>query len=138
VLEAKIASHGILGTGGAVAMVLGSVILIDTSVPELKIRLSTAVAVTLPFALITVFLLQLVIRARMQKAFTGPAAMVNEIGVAKTPLAPAGKVFVHGEWWNAESSAPVPEGAKVRVVAVEGLKLRVAPAEDGAGKDTPC
>jgi membrane-bound serine protease (ClpP class) len=138
VLEAKIASHGILGIGGSIAMVLGALILIDTSVPELKIRLSTAVAVTLPFALITIFLLQLVIRARSLKVATGTAGMLGEVGIAKTALAPEGRVFVHGEWWNAEASSPVPEGAKVRVVAVEGLKLRVAPAEDSAGKDALC
>jgi membrane-bound serine protease (ClpP class) len=138
VLEAKIASHGILGIGGSIAMVLGALILIDTSVPELKIRLSTAVAVTLPFALITIFLLQLVIRARSLKVATGTAGMLGEIGIAKTELAPEGRVFVHGEWWNAEASSPVAEGAKVRVVAVEGLKLRVAPAVDSAGKDASC
>jgi membrane-bound serine protease (ClpP class) len=138
VLEAKIASHGILGIGGSLAMVLGALILIDTAVPELKIRLSTAVAVTLPFALITIFLLQLVIRARSLKVATGAAGMLDEIGVAKTELAPEGQVFVHGEWWNAASSAPVPAGSKVRVVGVEGLKLRVVPAQEDARKDAPC
>ena len=138
ILEAKIASHGILGLGGAVAMVLGALILIDTAVPELKIRLSTAVAVTLPFALITIFLLQLVLRARSLKVATGAAGMLDEVGVAQTELSPEGKVFVHGEWWNAVASGPVPAGSKVRVVAVEGLKLRVVPADERARKDTPC
>lgn len=138
VLEAKIASHGILGVGGSIAMVLGALILIDTSVPELKIRLSTAVAVTLPFALITIFLLQLVIRARSLKVTTGAAGMLDEIGLSKTELAPEGAVFVHGEWWNAVSSVRVPPGTKVKVVAVEGLKLRVVPAEQNAGKEAPC
>ncbi len=138
VLEAKIASHGILGMGGSVAMVLGALILIDTSVPELKIRLSTAVAVTLPFALITIFLLQLVIRARALKVTTGTTGMLDEIGVAKTALAPDGQVFVHGEWWNAVSSAPLPLGARVKVVGVDGLKLRVVPAEEITGKESPC
>jgi membrane-bound serine protease (ClpP class) len=138
VLEAKIVSHGILGLGGSVAMVLGALILIDTSVPELKIRLSTAVAVTLPFALITIFLLQLVIRARSLKVATGTSGMLDEIGVAKTELAPDGQVFVHGEWWNAVSSAPVPLGARVKVVGVDGLKLRVVPAEDNVRKAAPC
>jgi len=138
VLEAKIASHGILGMGGSVAMVLGALILVDTSVPELKIRLSTAVAVTLPFALITIFLLQLVIRARSLKVTTGTIGMLDEIGVAKTELAPDGQVFVHGEWWNAVSSAPVPLGTRVKVVGVDGLKLRVVPAEEIARKESPC
>jgi len=136
ILEAKIASHGILGIGGAVAMVLGALVLIDTSVPELKIRLSTALAVTLPFALITIFLLQLVLRARALKVTTGAAGMLDEVGVAQTALALEGRVFVHGEWWNAVATAPVAAGAKVRVVAVEGLKLRVVPAGEDAGKES--
>jgi len=129
VLEAKIASHGVLGIGGSLAMVLGAMILIDTTLPELRIRLSTALAVTLPFALITVFLLRLVVRARALKVSTGTAGMLDEIGVAKTDLDPEGKVFVHGEWWNAVATGRIPEGGRVRVVGIDGLKLRVAPSD---------
>jgi membrane-bound serine protease (ClpP class) len=125
-LEAKFASHGILGGGGAVAMVLGALLLVEGP-PELRIRLSTAVAVTLPFAAITIFLLTLVVRARANKVITGAAGMLGAIGVARTPLQPAGKVFVRGEYWDAESPCPVAEGAAVRIVAVEGMKLRVNP-----------
>ena len=63
------------------------------------------------------------------KVITGAAGMLGEIGVARTPLDPAGKVFVHGEYWDAESPCPVADGASVRVVAVEGLKLRVEPIQ---------
>jgi membrane-bound serine protease (ClpP class) len=125
-LEAKFASHGILGGGGALAMVLGALLLIDGP-PELRIRLSTALAVTLPFAAITIFLVSLVVRARAGKVITGAAGMLGEIGVARTPLAPSGKVFVRGEYWDAEATASVAEGARVRIVAVEGLKLKVEP-----------
>ncbi len=137
VLEAKITSHGVLGIGGALAMVLGAMILVDTAVPELRIRLSTAIAVTLPFALITIFLLRLVLKARALKVATGAAGMIDEIGVAKTDLSPEGQVFVHGEWWNAVSSAPVERGGKIKVVAVQGLKLQVAPSEDAGRKESP-
>ena len=68
VLEAKFASHGILGAGGAVAMVLGAVMLIDSPLPELRIRWSTAIALALPFSAITVFLLSLAVRARAQQS----------------------------------------------------------------------
>ncbi|MCX6636755.1 MAG: nodulation protein NfeD [Acidobacteria bacterium] len=125
-LEAKFASHGILGGGGAVARVLGALLLVEGP-PELRIHFSTAVAVTLPFAAITIFLLSLVVRARANKVLTGAAGMLGEIGVARTPLQPAGKVFVRGEYWDAEAPCPVAEGAAVRIVAVEGLKLRVKP-----------
>jgi membrane-bound serine protease (ClpP class) len=126
VLEAKFASHGILGTGGAVAMVLGSVFLINGP-PELRIRLSTALAVSLPFALITMFLVTLVIRARAYPSRMGQQALVNQIAQALTVLDPAGTVFVRGEHWDAVSSVPVEQGREVRVVGVDGMKLRVEP-----------
>lgn len=132
VLETQFASHGVLGVGGAVAMVLGAIMLIEGP-PEVRIRLATAVAVTLPFALITFFLVSLVIRARQHKVMTGSAGLVGEIGVARTPLEPAGKIFVHGEYWDAVSTVAAPEGARVRVLAVEGLKLQVEPADSNTG-----
>lgn len=125
ILEAKFASHGVLGTGGTVAMVLGSLLLISGP-PELRIRLSTALAVSVPFALITMFLVSLALQARRQKVVTG-GALAGEIGQARTALAPAGKVFLRGEYWDAVSSAPVEEGGEVRVVAIDGMKLRVEP-----------
>lgn len=126
VLEAKFASHGILGAGGAVAMVLGALLLVEGP-PEMRIRLGTAIGVTLPFALITVFLLSLVLKARANKVVTGEAGMVGETGVARTPLAPRGTIFVHGELWEAVSSSAIEAGSRVRVVAVDGLTLQVEP-----------
>jgi membrane-bound serine protease (ClpP class) len=128
VLEAKFASHGVLGGGGTLAMVLGALLLINGP-PELRIHLSTALAVTLPFALITMFLVTLVVRARASKAVMSDGGLLDEIGEARTALEPAGKIFVHGEYWDAVSSAPVNAGDPVRVVSVEGMKLRVEPAE---------
>jgi len=128
VLEAKIVSHGILATGGVVAMVLGAVLLVEGP-PELRIRWGTALAVSIPFGIITVFLLSLVIRARLRPPATGVEAMVGEIGVAQTPLQPAGTVFVRGEYWTAHSDEPIEAGARVRVEAVEGLRLKVRRAE---------
>jgi len=109
-----------------VAMVLGALMLIDGP-PEIRIHLATALAVSIPFALITMFLLTLALKARRHKSLTGGEGMIDEIGQARTALAPAGKVFVHGEYWDAESSSPVESGADVRVVAVEGMKLKVEP-----------
>jgi membrane-bound serine protease (ClpP class) len=101
--------------------------------PEVRIRVSTALAVTIPFALITFFLVSLVIRARKNKVLTGDLGLVGEIGTARTPLEPLGKVFIHGEYWDAMSEVPLPQGARVRVVAVEGLRLKVEPAESSTG-----
>jgi membrane-bound serine protease (ClpP class) len=133
VLEAKMASHGVLAAGGAVAMMLGAVMLIDSPMPEMRIHWTTAIALALPFSLITVLLLSLVVRARRNKVETGSEAMVGEIGAAFSPLAPEGKIFVRGEYWNAVSPVPVPAGARVRVTAVDGLTLTVEPAPDRRG-----
>jgi membrane-bound serine protease (ClpP class) len=126
VFEAKYTSHGILGVGGTAALVLGALLLVNGP-PEVSIHLSTALAVSIPFALITMFLMTLAIRARRNKVVMADGGLVDEIGEARTALAPSGKVFVHGEYWDAESSAPVETGAQVRVVGVDGLKLRVEP-----------
>ncbi len=133
VLEAKFATHGVLTAAGALAMVLGALMLVQSPVPELRIRLSTALAVALPFALVTSFLLTLAVRAHRAKVQTGAEGMLDEIGVAYTALAPAGKVFVHGEYWNAVSSAPVEAGAAVRVKSVNQLTLRVEPVSFESG-----
>jgi membrane-bound serine protease (ClpP class) len=127
VLEAKFATHGVLTTGGAVCMVLGAVLLVDSPLPELRIHLSTAISVALPFAIITAFLFSLAVRARANKAVTGVDGMIGEIGVALEDLAPQGRIFVHGEYWNAVSSRPVASGGRARVVAVDHLMLAVEP-----------
>jgi len=133
VLEAKFTSHGVLGAGGTVALVLGAVMLIDTPVPEMRIHWGTALAVALPFAAITLLLLSLVVRARRNKVETGVEGMIGETGSAVTALSPAGKVFVHGEYWDAVSSQPAAAGARIRVVAVERLKLTVEPVPEQTG-----
>jgi membrane-bound serine protease (ClpP class) len=132
VLEAKFASHGILGAGGAVAMMLGALLLVEGP-PEIRIRLGTAIAVTLPFAAITIFLVALVMRARSNKVVSGPEGMIGELGSAYTALSPAGKVFIHGEYWDAISSMPVEAGARVQVTAVDGLTVQVEPIGAGSG-----
>ena len=130
VIEAMTPVNGILATGGVVAMVLGIVILVDTDVPELQIGWFTAVAITLPFALLSVFLLQLAIRSFRFKVATGSEAMVGEIGEVRTALGPTGSVFVHGELWNARSATAVAAGQRVRVLSVNGMRLDVEPCGD--------
>lgn len=127
VLEAKFASHGILGVGGAVSMVLGAVMLIDSPIPEMRVHWGTAIALAVPFSAITVLLLSLAVRARRNKVGTGGEGMIGETGAAVTELAPEGKIFVHGEYWDAVSSRPVASGTPVRVTAIDKLKLTVEP-----------
>ena len=93
----------------------------------MRIHWSTAIALTLPFSVITVFLLSLAVRARRNKVVTGVEGMIGETGVAVTALAPEGKVFVHGEYWDASAVRPVAAGGRVRVTAIEQLKLTVEP-----------
>jgi membrane-bound serine protease (ClpP class) len=127
VLEVKFTSHGILGVGGAVSLVLGAVMLIDSPTPEMRIHWATAIGLALPFSAITVFLLLLAWRARQNKVETGREGMIGQMGAAITELKPDGKVFVHGEYWDAVSSLPLPAGARVRVTAINRLKLTVEP-----------
>lgn len=135
ILEAKFATHGILGAGGAFSMVLGAVMLINSPLPEMRVHLATAIALALPFSLITMLLLTLVVRARRNKVVTGSEGMLGEIGTVITSLAPAGKVFVRGEYWDAVADAPVPTGGRVRVTGIDKLKLTVEalPPQNGAG-----
>jgi membrane-bound serine protease (ClpP class) len=128
-LEAKYATHGVLGIGGVICMIFGALFLVDGPIPEMRVHLFTALIVSVPIGVITIFLMTLVIRARRNKVTTGSEGMIGEIGVARTPLEPAGKVFVHGELWNAVARTTVASGARVRVSAVDGLRLIVEPAE---------
>src|SRR5579864_1285602 len=120
VLEAKFASHGVLGIGATISMVLGAVLLINGP-PEIRIHPTTAVAVAVPFAAITMFLVSIVIQARKNKVLTGAGGMIGEVGVTRTVLEPEGQVLVRGEIWEAAASGNVPAGARVRVKAVAGL-----------------
>ncbi len=128
VLEAKIASHGVLAAGGVVSMALGAVLLVEGP-PELRIRWATALAVSIPFGLITVFLLSLAIRARLRPPATGVESLAGGTGVAQTDLNPTGTVFLRGEYWKATADEPIEAGTRVRVEAVQGLHLRVKRAQ---------
>jgi len=134
VLEAKFATHGILTTGGAVALLLGALMLIDTNEPALRIRFSMALAVTIPFALITSFLLSIAVRARRNKVVTGMGALTGSYGVAAGELNPSGTVIIRGEYWNAVATNRVGPAERVRVTAAEGLTLKVEPASKPASK----
>ena len=133
VLEAKFAAHGILAVGGAVSMVLGAVMLVDSPIPEMRVHWGTAIALALPFSAITVMLLSLALRARRGKVETGSEGMIGQTGSAITELAPEGKVFVHGEYWDAISLRPAAAGAHIRVTAIDRLKLTVEPVPDRTG-----
>jgi len=134
-LDAKFGTHGALAVGGIATLVIGALLLIDTPIPEMRVHLATALAVAIPLGVITVFLMSVALRARRNKVVTGMEGLVGQIGTARTTLAPAGKVFVHGAIWDAVASADVPIGERVVVEGVDGLQLRVMPARSKEGSN---
>jgi membrane-bound serine protease (ClpP class) len=127
-LEAKFAAHGVLAIGGIVTLTLGGLLLVDAPIPEMRVHLLTALAVSIPLGLITVFLMSIALKARANKVVTGVQGLIGEIGLTQSALSPQGKVFVHGELWDAIASANVPAGQRVVVRQVKGLQLSVDPA----------
>jgi len=127
-LEAKFAAHGVLAIGGIVTLTLGGLLLVDAPIPEMRVHLVTALAVSIPLGFITVFLMSIALKARANKVVTGVQGLIGEIGLAHSALSPQGKVFIHGELWDAVASSVVPSGQQVVVRQVDGLQLRVDPA----------
>ena len=124
-LEAKFATHGILGIAGIALMTIGGLLLVDGPIPEMRVKLWTALAVSIPLGAITVFLMSIALRARRNKIVTGTQGMIGTVGEARTELDPEGKVFVHGELWNAHAPSRVHMGEHVVVRKVDGLELEV-------------
>jgi len=127
IAEIKVVSHGVLAIGGTVALVLGGLMLFKTPEPAMRVSLEVIVSLAL-FSLLTVgFLTFMAIRSRQVPVRTGREGLLHEIGIARSPIAPRGKVFVHGEIWDAVSEEPVAAGEPVEVVAVRNLTLAVRP-----------
>jgi membrane-bound serine protease (ClpP class) len=131
ILEAKYASHGILVAGGIISMLLGAVFLIRSPLTAGGVSLGIAVAVTLPFAVLTVFLMRLVLRSRRWKRATGREELIGAQGIVVSPVdsGAEGMIRIHGELWRALATRPVLIGKPVRVVKVEGLMLYVEPVD---------
>jgi membrane-bound serine protease (ClpP class) len=129
ILELVTPTHGILGIGAAVALLLGSMMLIKPGAEFdwARISLGTIIPAVLGSALLTMLIAGMGLRAQSKKVLTGAEGLVGDTGKALTDLSPAGTVFIQGERWQADSETGfVSKGSPVRVVAVEGLRLRVA------------
>jgi membrane-bound serine protease (ClpP class) len=124
-LEAKFATHGILGLGGIVLLTIGGLLLVDGPIPQMRVQLWTALGVSVPLGVITVFLMTIALQARRSKVVTGLQGMIGAVGEARTDIDPEGKVFVQGELWNAHAPSRVGIGEHVVVRRVEGLELEV-------------
>jgi membrane-bound serine protease (ClpP class) len=137
ILEAKFPTHGVLGVGGVVSMVLGALFLIRSPLTGMGVSLWTALAVVIPFGIIVIILMRLVLRSRTWKVSTGKEELIGEVGEVRETLGSSqnpdsmGSVFVHGELWRAAArpGETIPEGARVRVKKIKGLTLEVEPLE---------
>jgi membrane-bound serine protease (ClpP class) len=131
VLEAKFPTHGVLGVGGVIAMVLGALMLVRSPLTGMGVSLGAAFGVTVPVALIIIFLMRLVLRSRQWKQSTGREQLVGEWGEVTEPVTAGGPgmVLVHGELWRAMAGRDLPRGSRVRVTRVNGLTLHVEPHE---------
>jgi membrane-bound serine protease (ClpP class) len=127
VLEVKITSHGALTIGGVVAMLVGSIMLIDSPLPFMRVSLSVIIPAVLFTALFFLFAVSMGIRAQKRKVTTGNEGLVGESGTARTPVHGDGSVFVRGELWSAHSDEPIAAGSPVVVVSVERMRVRVKP-----------
>ena len=125
--EAKFATHGVLTIGGIALLTLGGLLLVDSPIPEMRVHLLTALAISIPLGLITAFLMAIALQARRNKVVTGAQGLLGETGVAQTALSPLGKIFVHGELWDAVASSVLPPGQLVVVRKIDGLTLEVDP-----------
>ena len=146
ILEVKVTSFGLLAVGGILSLFFGSILLMDSPLPELQVGLRLIVPVTLTLSAIVVFLVQLAVKAQRNQPITGEAGMLHSVGQALTSIDPGGtgRVRTRGEIWTATAAEPITAGDMVRVVGLEGLQLtvrsdRMQPAiplagEDAAGK----
>jgi membrane-bound serine protease (ClpP class) len=123
--EVKVHSFGLLTIGGLVAMILGAMMLVDSSLPELRVNVWKLVPVILAFAAFVVALVRLVVQAQRRRAQTGAEGLAGKAGAAETDLDPEGWVIVQGERWRARAGDRVSRGETVEVLSVEGLLLRV-------------
>jgi membrane-bound serine protease (ClpP class) len=134
IAEVMVPSFGALGIGGVVAMVIGSIILIDTDVPGFVVSRPLIGAIAITGSLGLMAIIWFAVKARERPVVAGREQLLGEEGTALESFDARGEVFVHSERWSAESEQPVREGQAVQVIGVKGLKLRIRPL-DGPGDD---
>ena len=129
IMEMKIASYGLLSIAGIISLLLGSLMLFDTGDPQIRLSLTVLIPTLVLVSGFFVTIAALVFKSHLSKPLTGAQGLVGEIGIVKKNIMPEGKVFVHGELWNATAKEPIGEGVRVRVVAVVNLVLQVEAVE---------
>jgi membrane-bound serine protease (ClpP class) len=129
IAEIKVVSHGLLAVGGVISLFLGSMMLFGSPTEYMRVSLSVIIPAVLVSAGFFIFAVTKAIRARLTKPTTGMEGLIGEIGKASTPIAPEGKISVHGEFWNVVSDEKIEAGEKVQVIGVMNLKLKVKKIE---------
>ncbi|HSQ34368.1 MAG TPA: NfeD family protein, partial [Candidatus Binatia bacterium] len=126
VAEIKVQGFGVLGVGGIISFILGSMMLINSPIPEMRPAMSLIISFAVCFGFVFLFLTFKVFQAMKRKLETGREGLIGERGVAKTDIDNhSGKAFVHGEWWNAVADGLIPAGTAIQVEAVNNLLLKV-------------
>jgi membrane-bound serine protease (ClpP class) len=123
--EAFMPSFGVLGIGGAVSLAFGALLLFDTESSDLTVDRSIVLAAVGTLSAFILAISYLVVKSQRSKNTLGMEGLLGEVGEVKMNLTPAGKIFVHGEYWNAEGDSEIPVGTKVRVVGYDGMRLKV-------------
>jgi len=126
-LEIKVTSYGLLSIGGSIAMILGSLMLFEPHKTGIRVGLDVIILATIVTGLFFVFVVGMGLRAQRKKISTGKEGLIGETGVVADTELKKNKVQVHGEWWDARSDSPLQPGMNVRVVAVDGMTLKVEP-----------
>lgn len=127
VAETFVPSFGALGLGGIIALVIGSVMLLDTDVPGFGVPAALIGAVAFVAGAVLLAILMMLMRTRRNPVSTGAEGMIGAPAVAAGDFSADGHVRVHGELWNATSTTPVQDGQHLRVTAIDGLHLTVSP-----------
>ena len=127
--EAFMPTFGVLGVGGIIAFVAGSILLIDTNASGYQLQWGLIITMAAINAIFFLFIIGLALRARRRKIITGKEQLSGMIGVATENFVFDGYIRVHGEIWKARTKSPVKKGDRVRVIKTTGLLLTVEPLE---------
>jgi membrane-bound serine protease (ClpP class) len=139
VLEIKVTSYGVLSVGGVISLLFGSMILMDSSEPELRVSLNVIIPVVIGVSAVLIFLVRLAVASQRRRSVTGTSGMLDGEGLALSAISPGtvGRVATHGEIWRAVAAEPVAKGDAVRITAVDGLTLTVRRDPGGRQPEPP-
>ena len=128
ILEIKVTSFGMLSVGGIISLTLGSLMLFDSSVPFLRVSYDFIIPVVAVTSAFFILAISLAVKAQRRKPTTGKEGLLGSTGIVKSKIDPQGKVFIHGEYWDATSNEMIPEDTQVEVIEVKDIGIKVKKA----------